>query len=107
MVRHFRVREFIDRNGVAIATSRRLRDRPGIRWREGLRYQPANHRVAGAFRPGRMSIAPDVITEIDDVAIRIQPAANFGKHGRTVRLPNMLLVSHPLQTHRRSGERYG
>src|SRR5712691_4042928 len=100
MVRHSRVGEFINWNGVAIATSRRLRDRLGIRWREGLRYEPANHRVAGAFRPGRMGIAPHIIAELDDIPIRVQRATNFGKHGWTVRLPGMLLVSHPLQAHR-------
>ena len=54
-----------------------------------------------------MAVAPDVVSEVDDVAASSKRAANFGKHDRPIGLPAMLLIAHPLQPYGPSGKSHG
>ena len=68
MARHFGAGKLVERDGITVAAAGRLRNRPRRGLRERLRHQPARHQIAGAFRPRRMRVAPDIVAEVDDIA---------------------------------------
>src|SRR5262245_61449793 len=52
-----------------------------------------------------MRIAPDVAVPVDDIALAINGCGNPRNHGRTVGLPRVLLLSHPLHANRLAWKR--
>src|SRR5262245_25107581 len=92
--------EPIQWDGITVATARGLRDRYRGGLREGFGEMPGRHQVAGAARARRMGVAPHFVLPIGDVTIAIERGACPGHHGRSEWLPGMLLLAHPLHTHR-------
>ena len=72
MMHHLCVREFVDRNGVAIAAALRQRKRLRRGQRERLRHMLGGQHRPRAARPHRMRVAPDVEVPVDDRAVAVE-----------------------------------
>jgi len=107
MIDHALVREVVERHGVAVAAARRLGNVDRRSRFARLGDIPAGQQIVVRTRrrrPGAVGIAPYLIDPVDDPAVRVERGFGAREHGRAVRLPAELVVAHPLQAHRPSGD---
>ena len=110
VIDHALIGKIIERHRVAVAAPRRLRNigrRPRL---ARLGDVPAGQEIvvpARCGRSGAVSIAPYLIDPVDDPAIRVERGFGAREHGRAVWLPGELVIAHPLQAHRPSGNGAG
>ena len=103
---HRALGKFIERNGIAVAAAFRHRNRlsAAVRrraWRDSAPRAASRPAPAGSSgccsrrrNPSRRCLPPSSSAALD-----------FDQHRRTVRLPGMLLLAHPLHAHRAPGQR--
>ena len=101
VVRGALAREIVERDGVAVARTVRLRGMARRARPLRIGEVPAPHQIdaVGIARPHVMALAPDVEGPADHAAAGDGPLDLHG-HGGAVRLPLELVVTHPLQPHR-------
>ena len=105
VMHHMGVGECVDRDRIAIAAAFRQWNRLRRRHREGLGHMLGRQHAAGAARPHRMGIAPDLEVPVRDLAVLVERGLQLRHHGRAVRLPGMFLLARPLHAHGHAGHR--
>ena len=107
MMHHLRIREDVERDGVAVPASfgqgYRLRRRHG----KGVGHMLGREEGARRARPHRMRVAPHFVAPVSDLAHRVEPGRDLRHHSRPIRLPCLFLLAHPLQADRRAGHARG
>ena len=102
VMHHALARKLVERDGVAVAAARRLRQ--DVRRRRLLRLGeiPARQQIvaAGLARPRRVGVGPDVVVPIGDAAVGSERSLGLHHHGGAERLPAELVAAHPLHPHR-------
>ena len=99
-----RVGKLVDRDRVAVAAACRQRQRLRLRYCERLGHMLSRQHRAGAARPHRMRVGPDVEIPIDNSAVAVERRLQLGHHRRPERLPGVLLFAHPLHAHGNTGQ---
>jgi hypothetical protein len=100
------VGEFVERDRIAIAAARGLRN--GLRrnrtlWRGEI---PARQQIvvppiaARRVRARAVGVAPDLVVPIDDPTLGGDRRPGAHHHGRTVGLPSEFILAHPLHAYR-------